>query len=1002
MADVTGVVAGAWYRLRLEVTKLGVSSASLAATLQALDSGGNPGAIVASGSIANTAAILPDTLRPHSRYFSSSSAYPSFKNFSDEVGAADNAYAQIVTSGGGPEGPLAWWAFDDGTGTTAVDGSGNGNTATLSGATWTTGQFDGALSFDGVNDRVTVPASASLSQATSQMTLAFWLRGDVLTADWVTAMQRTSASGAWFDWQLYARAQDAPTANRPVWRVDWNQNAVIDAGEQVQGDIVLSPGTWYFIACTYDGSAMRFYIDGTQRGSTAKAGGIIPNGGRGIWMGGNDAWGEYFDGRLDDVRIYDRALDVSEIQALMSGTVQYHVYVSTFGSGSVTRVPDQTLYDLNQVVRLTASAAPGWEFAGWSGDLAGLTSPQDLTVTRDMAVTATFTQVQVAGTAPDTLIATGAAWKYRADGSDQGTAWRGLAFDDATWAAGPAQLGYGDGDEQTVVGYGPDPDNKYTTTYFRHAFDLPETGVHNSLRLDLLRDDGAVVYLNGVEVFRSHMPAGAITAATLASTPAVGGADESTFFSTIVDPGLLRAGTNVLAVEIHQVNATSTDISFDLRLTGSITLAATHAEDFDALAAGPLHDQPGWRDDADGPSIGAANGVAGSHGLTNATDIFTWQGHPFSWNDPVFQQAIFELDFQSSAGGTAALFDDDRIGWMTSNVSALSDSFFGVQLDPGASGTAPNVETYWRNASGARVDSMLVNLTGLIAANTWYRLRLEVLKLGATSARLDVAVLRLGTSGDPEAVIAAGSLASTDALGAGAPAARYFTQPVQYPAYKNYDAVAGGADNAFARIVTTEAPPIQLGSLAAAAAGAGHVQLDWSTLTETRNSGFEVQRSSDSLSGYATLPGSFVAGHGTTRVTHTYGYTDSTAGAGDWYYRLRQIALNGEATYTAYVQVTVTTGVGDHEAPLVFALEPSRPNPCRGSALIRYALPRPCQVTLEVYSVTGQKVATLADGPQKAGSHAVRWEAQGLPTGVYWYRLNGGGQSATRKVLLLK
>jgi hypothetical protein len=59
-------------------------------------------------------------------------------------------------------------------------------------------------------------------------------------------------------------------------------------------------------------------------------------------------------------------------------------------------------------------------------------------------------------------------------------------------------------------------------------------------------------------------------------------------------------------------------------------------------------------------------------------------------------------------------------------------------------------------------------------------------------------------------------------------------------------------------------------------------------------------------------------------------------------------------------------------------------------------------VTLEVYSVTGQKVATLADGPQKAGSHAVRWEAQGLPTGVYWYRLNGGGQSATRKVLLLK
>ena len=215
-------------------------------------------------------------------------------------------------------------------------------------------------------------------------------------------------------------------------------------------------------------------------------------------MGGNEAWGEYFDGRLDDVRIYDRALSQGEIQSLMTGTVQYHVNVATAGSGTVTRDPDQTLYDLDQVVRLTAVAAPGWRFTGWSGDLAGLTNPQDLTVTREMAVTAGFSVLE--GAAPDTLIAAGAVWRYKDDGSDQGTAWRGLAFDDGAWAAGPAQLGYGDGDEQTVVGYGPDAGNKYTTTYFRRAFDLPEAGIHNSLRLDLLRDDGAVVYLNGVEV----------------------------------------------------------------------------------------------------------------------------------------------------------------------------------------------------------------------------------------------------------------------------------------------------------------------------------------------------------------------------------------------------------------------------------------------------------------------------------------------------------------------
>jgi hypothetical protein len=85
----------------------------------------------------------------------------------------------------------------------------------------------------------------------------------------------------------------------------------------------------------------------------------------------------------------------------------------------------------------------------------------------------------------------------------------------------------------------------------------------------LLRDDGAVVYLNEVEVFRSNMPTnGPITFATLASSN-VGGGDETTnYFSTLVNPGLLRVGTNLLAVEIHQSGPTSSDISFELELLG--------------------------------------------------------------------------------------------------------------------------------------------------------------------------------------------------------------------------------------------------------------------------------------------------------------------------------------------------------------------------------------------------------------------------------------------------
>mgnify|MGYP005833243737 CR=1 FL=1 len=168
----------------------------------------------------------------------------------------------------------------------------------------------------------------------------------------------------------------------------------------------------------------------------------------------------------------------------------------------------------------------------------------------------------------ETLVARGSLWRYLDDGSDQGTAWRDPSFDDSVWNEGPAELGYGDGDEATVVSYGPDSSNKYTTTYFRRAFTAADASRFVGLRLGLLRDDGAVVYLNGVEVARSNMPGGAVDYLTLASG-AVGGTDESTFYTYDLDPSRLREGRNVLAVEVHQSGPASSDLSFDLELSGT-------------------------------------------------------------------------------------------------------------------------------------------------------------------------------------------------------------------------------------------------------------------------------------------------------------------------------------------------------------------------------------------------------------------------------------------------
>jgi hypothetical protein len=166
-----------------------------------------------------------------------------------------------------------------------------------------------------------------------------------------------------------------------------------------------------------------------------------------------------------------------------------------------------------------------------------------------------------------TLVATGSVWKYLDNGSNQGTNWSQRIYDDSTWASGPAELGYNNV-PVTIVGFGPDPAHKYITTYFRHWFPVPADAVYTNFNVRLKRDDGGVVYLNGRELFRSNMPAGIITNQTLASS-AVVIPDEETFFLTSMAATNLVAGTNVLAVEIHQNDPASGDLGFDIEFIAS-------------------------------------------------------------------------------------------------------------------------------------------------------------------------------------------------------------------------------------------------------------------------------------------------------------------------------------------------------------------------------------------------------------------------------------------------
>lgn len=159
------------------------------------------------------------------------------------------------------------------------------------------------------------------------------------------------------------------------------------------------------------------------------------------------------------------------------------------------------------------------------------------------------------------LIVSGSAWKY----FDQGYApanWNAESFDDNTWPQGNEQLGYGESDEQTTVSFGPDPANKFITTYFRKSFSVADTVDLVHLSGSMLIDDGAVVYLNGIEVQRYNMPAVPIINNTLA----LQASEENVYTSFTIPKGLIKPGVNVVAVEVHQNSAQSSDLSFALSL----------------------------------------------------------------------------------------------------------------------------------------------------------------------------------------------------------------------------------------------------------------------------------------------------------------------------------------------------------------------------------------------------------------------------------------------------
>jgi hypothetical protein len=173
------------------------------------------------------------------------------------------------------------------------------------------------------------------------------------------------------------------------------------------------------------------------------------------------------------------------------------------------------------------------------------------------------------------LVAEGSTWKYEASGTDLKTAWLSPSYNDGSWLSGPAKLGYGDGGEKTLIASSP----VRSCYYFRHAFTVIDPANYSNLGLRIIKDDGAVVYLNGNEVARLNMPTGTITYGMWASS-----ASEYSWEALMIG-NYLVPGRNVLAVEVHQGNSTSSDLALDLELTAEYSVIDQTAPVIAAVAA---------------------------------------------------------------------------------------------------------------------------------------------------------------------------------------------------------------------------------------------------------------------------------------------------------------------------------------------------------------------------------------------------------------------------------
>jgi hypothetical protein len=206
--------------------------------------------------------------------------------------------------------------------------------------------------------------------------------------------------------------------------------------------------------------------------------------------------------------------------------------------------------------------------------------------------------------------------------------------------------------------------------------------------------------------------------------------------------------------------------------------------------------------------------------------------------------------------------------------------------------------------------------------------------------------------------------------------------------------VTGGRLNIFNSVLEINNPivPVELVSFNYEVVGE-NVRLSWITSTETNNYGFEILRLAQNDNEWKKI--GFITGNGTSTELNYYSFKDENLAAGNYNYRLKQIDLDGTFEYSKMIEVIV-------ESPLIFSLEQNYPNPFNPSTKISWQSPVSSWQTLKIYDILGNEVTTLVNEFKSAGKYEIEFNAEDLPSGIYFYHLKTENFFETRKMILLR